>query len=94
MGADFGPDGRLYLLESGFNGLGFRSLVRRFDVDEAGAHNETEFLRSGLGVHDNLERLAVWRDPQGRIRLTMISEDNFRFFQRTEIVEYVVVENT
>ena len=93
VGADFGPDGRLYLLERGFNGLGFRSLVRRFDVDETGAHNETRLLRSGLGVHDNLEGLAVWQDPQGRIRLTMISDDNFRFFQRTEIVEYVVAEN-
>ncbi|MBL4813456.1 MAG: esterase-like activity of phytase family protein [Rhodobacteraceae bacterium] len=28
-GADFGPDGRLYILERAFSGLGFRTQVRR-----------------------------------------------------------------
>ncbi len=51
-----------------------------------------ELLRSGLGVHDNLEGIAVWRDDQGRMRLTMVSDDNFQFFQVSEIVEYVVPE--
>jgi hypothetical protein len=49
-------------------------------------------LRSAAGTHDNLEGLAVWRDVGGHIRLTMISDDNFRFFQKTEFVEYVVAE--
>ena len=40
--------------------------------------------------HDNLEGLSVWRDAQNRIRLTMISDDNFRMIQRTQFVEYVV----
>lgn len=94
VGADFGPDGRFYLLERGFNGLGFRSRVRRFDVTESGFVNDTEMFRTTTGTHDNLEGLAVWRDSDGLIRLTMISDDNFRFFQRTEVVEYVVPENT
>ena len=34
----------------------------------------------------------VWRDDLGRIRLTMVSDDNFRFFQRTEFVEYALDE--
>ena len=33
VGADFGPDGRLYVLERGFNGLGFRARVRSFTVE-------------------------------------------------------------
>lgn len=41
-------------------------------------------------MHDNLEGISVWQDPDGRIRLTMISDDNFMVFQRTEIVEYAV----
>lgn len=90
VGADFGPDGWLYLLERALTGPGFRSRIRRFDV--TGDHLKTEevLLQSGTARHDNLEGLSVWQDPQGRIRLTMISDDNFKFFQRTEIVEYAV----
>ncbi len=83
-GADIGPDGRLYLLERDFAGIGFRSRVRRFDLDGG---SEEVVLQTGLGVHDNLEGISVWQDADG-LRLTMISDDNFRFFQRTEIVEY------
>lgn len=83
-GADIGPDGRLYLLERDFAGIGFRSRVRRFDL--SGGSEET-ILRSGLGMHDNLEGISVWQDTDG-LRLTMISDDNFNFFQRTQIVEY------
>ncbi|WP_127113025.1 esterase-like activity of phytase family protein [Shimia sediminis] len=90
VGADFGPDGRFYLLERAFNGFGFRSRVRRFDVTPNGFANETELIRTFFGMHDNLEGLSVWRDPEGHIRLTMISDDNYRFVQRTEIVEYIV----
>jgi hypothetical protein len=43
-------------------------------------------------THDNLEGIAVWRDAEGFIRLTMISDDNGRApFQRTEFVEYRVL---
>lgn len=93
VGADIGPDGRFYLLERGFNGIGFRSRVRRFDMTPTGMNGETVLMQTGIGTHDNLEGLSVWRDPKGHIRLTMISDDNFRFFQRTEIVEYVVSDN-
>ena len=89
VGADFGPDGRLYLLERNLNGVfGFETRVRRFAVTEAGLADEEVILQSRTGQHDNLEGIAVWRDAAGDIRLTMISDDNFRSFQRTEIVEY------
>ncbi len=86
-GADIGPDGKLYVLERDFAGIGFRSRVRRFDL--VGGHEEV-LLETGIGVHDNLEGISVWRDDAGRLRLTMISDDNFRFFQKTEFVEYAV----
>lgn len=91
-GADFGPDGRLYLLERAFTGFGFSSRVRAFQLNPSGTKilSEETLLTSRTGTHDNLEGLSVWQDGQGRIRLTMISDDNFRFFQRTEIVEYVL----
>lgn len=89
--ADFGPDGRFYLLERQFFGLsGFASRVRRFVIGPAGPEAEETLLQSAPGQHDNLEGLSVWRDATGSLRLTMISDDNLLFLQRTEIVEYRV----
>ncbi|MDT1063135.1 esterase-like activity of phytase family protein [Paracoccus sp. CPCC 101403] len=90
--ADIGPDGRLYLLERDFMGLlGFRSRVRRFDLTPDGVTNEQELLVSLPLQYDNLEGMSVWQGPQG-IMLTLISDDNFSRFQRTEFVEFRVVE--
>ena len=91
VGADFGPDGQFYLLERWFTGLGFASRVRRFDVGSDGFENGVELFRSFNASHDNLEGLAVWEDEAG-VHLTMISDDNFRFFQRTEFVDYLVAK--
>lgn len=91
VGMDFDGEDRLYLLERHFAGIGgFASRVRRFTLDGNRIAAEEELLETELGAHDNLEGLAVWRDDTGRLRLTMISDDNFRFFQRTEFVEYSV----
>ncbi len=91
VGLDIGPDGRLYLLERWFTGLGFASRVRRFDMGPGGPMNGETLLRTYTGTHDNLEGIAVWSDGTD-IRLTMISDNNFRFFQRTEFVDYRVSE--
>jgi hypothetical protein len=84
-GADFGPDGRLYVLERAFLGLGFRSRVRSFAPDGG---DEREVLASGLRQHDNLEGIHVWQDADG-LRITLVSDDNLRpGLQRTELVDY------
>ena len=89
--ADFGPDGRFYVLERQFYGLaGFASRVRRFKIGPEGLSEEETLFQSALGQHDNLEGLSVWRDAAGWLRLTMISDDNLLILQRTEIVEYRV----
>jgi hypothetical protein len=90
VGADFGPDGRFYLLERGFTLFGFSSRVRRFEVTGDTIGNEVTLLETATGTYDNLEGLAVWRDDAGAIRLTMISDDNFKSFQVTQFVEYRV----
>jgi len=93
VGADIGPDGNFYLLERHLNGIfGFQTRVRRFDLGNDGLTDEQQLLETSSGTHDNLEGIAVWQDSSGHIRLTMISDDNFRAFQRTEIVEYRVTE--
>ncbi|MDO6591447.1 esterase-like activity of phytase family protein [Loktanella sp. D2R18] len=84
VGADIGPDGNLYILERDFTGFGFRSRVRRFDLS---GQNEEPILETAPLIHDNLEGISVWDDGIG-MRITMVSDDNFRLFQRTEIVEY------
>ncbi|WP_417250384.1 esterase-like activity of phytase family protein [Celeribacter sp.] len=88
---DVGPDGRLYLLERWFRGIGFSSRVRRFDLGEEGLSGEVTLIETGLGTHDNLEGMAVWRDEAG-IRITLISDDNFKPFQITEFVDYRVAD--
>ncbi len=93
VGADFGPDGLLYLLEREFTGIGFRSRVRRFSLTNTQVKFEETLLETSVWRHDNLEGLSVWRDGSGHIRLTMISDDNFRNLQRTEFVEYRVLKN-
>ncbi|HMM07757.1 MAG TPA: esterase-like activity of phytase family protein [Paracoccus solventivorans] len=88
VGADVGPDGRLYVLERQFRGLrGFQSRVRRYEFGEDHIGPPETLIETSLLQFDNLEGIAVWEDGQG-IRITMISDDNFLFLQRTELVEY------
>ncbi len=88
VGADFGPDGWFYLLERDFKGvMGFASRVRRMRMTPTGPQDEQVLLGTRFMQYDNLESISVWHDGQG-IRLTMISDDNFFFVQRTEVVEY------
>ncbi len=91
VSADVGPDGRFYLLERDFRGLsGFASRLRRFALDGSGVSQEVTVMESAPGTHDNLEGLSVWRDAGGVLVATMVSDDNFRFFQTTELVEYAL----
>lgn len=91
VGMDIDADGRLYLLERWFRGIGFSSRVRRFDLTDLGVKNEVELFSSRLGSHDNLEGIAVWKNDAGT-HITMISDDNFKVFQITEFVDYLVPE--
>lgn len=88
VAADFGPDGKLYLLERRFNGLtGFATRLRRFDLRADGFSKGEILLQTPVGRHDNLEGLSIWRAPDG-LRATMMSDDNFFALQVTELVEY------
>ncbi len=90
-GADIGPDGRFYLLERDYLlPFGVATRVRSFNLTKTELTDEHVVLQTGYGIHDNLEGISVWRDDQNHIRVTLISDDNFSFFQRTELVEYVV----
>lgn len=94
VGADVGPDGRLYLLERGFHGvLGFSTRLRRFDLTGAASdapRRGTVLVQTTAGRHDNLESVAIWRDGAGRLRATLLADDNQLFFQVTEFVDYLL----
>ncbi|MFQ8433517.1 esterase-like activity of phytase family protein [Amaricoccus sp. W119] len=89
--ADFGPDGRLYVLERRFKWLGgFATRLRSFALGPDGLTDETRLLSTRFGEMDNMEGISVWRDPKGRTRVTLISDDNFFALQRTYLVEYIL----
>ncbi|MFN6951104.1 MAG: esterase-like activity of phytase family protein [Albidovulum sp.] len=92
-GADFGPDGRLYLLERDFWPLlGFASRVRRITIDGDGVAGDEVIWQSDPGRRDNLEGIAAWADAKGNVRLTLVSDDNFLPVQKTELVDLRVTE--
>jgi hypothetical protein len=91
--ADIGPDGRLYVLEREFSWVGFRTRVRSFAIAPDRLTDEATLLTTRLNELDNMEGISVWTDPRGRIRVTLISDDNFFRLQRTEFAEYVLDED-
>ncbi|MEL6678898.1 MAG: esterase-like activity of phytase family protein [Pseudomonadota bacterium] len=94
VGADIGPDGRLYLLERDFQMLGgFSTRLRRFDMEDDGLTNEVTLLETGFSALDNMESLVVHRAADGGLRILMLSDDNFSVFQRTLLVEFAVEES-
>lgn len=89
VGADFGPDGALYLLERDFTWLGgFATRIRRFAQTRAGFGEGLTLLQTRTGELDNMEGISVWRDAGGVTRLTLIADDNFFLLQDTLLVEY------
>ncbi|WP_240637816.1 esterase-like activity of phytase family protein [Paracoccus aestuarii] len=94
VGADIGPDGMFYLLERDFRGpLGFASRLRRMDLVEGEVARDEVLMESRSMQYDNLEGISVWDDGEGP-RITLISDDNFLFLQRTELVEFRLHEGT
>lgn len=90
VGADFGPDGKFYLLERAIYPFGFYSRVRVMTIKRDAVGRIETVLQTKLGRHGNLEGLSVWQDPAGQIRLTMVSDDNYLPFMRGQIVEYIL----
>lgn len=91
VGADYGPDGRLYLLERAVSVLGFRTRIRRVALADGDVQAETLF-QSRLGQFDNLEGISLWRDKAGELRIMLVSDSNFFAVQRTEFVEFILRE--
>ncbi|MEE3102086.1 MAG: esterase-like activity of phytase family protein [Pseudomonadota bacterium] len=94
VGADFAPDGALWLLRRRFEPLGgFAFSVWRHAPDGEGFAAGERMLDLPFGdAVDNAEGLAVWFTPDGRTRILLISDDNFLPLQRTLLYEFELEE--
>ncbi len=91
------PGGDIIVLERRFrytDGINMR--LRRIAMRDvrAGALLDGEVLleADSLLEIDNMEGLSVHRDAKGRTVLTLISDDNYNFFQRTLLMQFAIVE--
>jgi hypothetical protein len=89
----FLPGGDLLLLERWFSvwrGVAFR--IRRIDLAaiRPGATVDGPIVMSAdmSGQIDNMEGLAVHRDAAGDTILTLVSDNNFSFLQRTLLLQF------
>lgn len=90
-GADFGPNGRLYVLERAFGmPAGFATRIRRFTLVNDIIANEETLLVNRSNRLDNMEGISVWLDADGQTRLTLVSDNNFNPLLHTVISEYLV----
>lgn len=87
VGADFGPDGRLYLLERDYLLNGFRTRIRRFEWDGEALSGEEELLKTRFWKHGNLEGISVRQTPEG-VLIELVSDNNFLPVMTTKFVRY------
>jgi len=85
VGLDFGPDGHLYLLERHFRIRAFSSRISRL---RQGQWSRRELLvETDPGLLGNHEGISVTRAPSGRLRATLIADNNLLPTVPTEIAE-------
>lgn len=93
------PDGGLLVLERRFRWTeGVKMRLRRIRAREIrpGAIMKGEVLFQADQRYniDNMEGVAVHRTPRGQIIITLISDDNFKFFQRTILLQFALIERS
>jgi hypothetical protein len=91
------PAGDLLLLERSFSrlhGVGLR--IRRValaSVTPGAILDGPALVEADMGYEiDNMEGLSVHRAPNGDVVLTLISDDNFAFYQRTLLLQFTLME--
>lgn len=95
--ARFLDNGDLLILERKFTpGFDIGMRLRRIRQREIGVGKVLDgetLIEAGLAMQiDNMEGLAVHRDSSGVTILTLVSDDNLNFFQRTLILQFALSE--
>lgn len=91
------PNGDVVLLERHLGSLiNFSIRLRRIKASDirpgARLQGQTLFEAGLRYAIDNMEGLAVSTMPDGEVRLTLMSDDNFSRFQRTLILQFALAE--
>lgn len=93
-GADFGPDGWLWIVERKFSLFtGFKTRIRRARWGAGAAPDAIEIMATfpaSAGL-DNLEGIAV-REEDGETRILLVSDDNFMALQRNVLALFAYSE--
>lgn len=91
--AGFGPDGKFWLLERRLGSVaGFATRIRRFAFADGGFGPPETLLETSPGTLDNMEGMSLWTDADGHTIVSLISDDNFLFVQKTILAEYELRE--
>src|SRR5690606_16724384 len=91
----FMPNGDLLVLERGLALLAFQMRLIRVPAADVkpGAHLKGEqLLQSSGGDIDNMEALGVHAGPDGELRITIVSDNNFNDFERNLLLEFSLPE--
>ena len=91
----FLANGDLLVLERGISFLSFNMRLFRIPAAEVkpGAHRRgTELLYASGADIDNMEALAVHPGPDGRTRITIVSDNNFNDWERNLLLEFSLPE--
>ena len=92
------PGGDILILERYFSwirGVGMRIRLLRLADIAPGKLIDGEILIEGRNAHqiDNMEALAVHKNADGETILTIASDDNFNWLQRTLLLRFALVED-
>jgi hypothetical protein len=92
--AAISPSGHLVIVERYFrfvSGIHLRIRAIRLADIKPGAIADGEVLLESDNNFDidNMEALAITKSVSGQILLTMLSDDNFNFFQRTILLRFL-----
>lgn len=91
------PDGGILVLERRFRwSEGINIRIRRVSPEALQSDRpilgETLFEAGSGTALDNMEGIAVHRSEAGETVVTLISDDNFNFFQSTVLLQFALVE--
>ena len=89
--ADFGPDGRLFVLERRFSMIwGYTTRISAYRVTAAGFSAPEILLQTLAGQFGDFEGMDIWAGPNNQTIATLISDDNFLPFEETTIAEFTL----
>ena len=92
VGADIGPDGRLWLLERAWHlPLRFATRVRTFRVESDRLSDPRTVLETRVGAWGNFEGISVRAAPGGVV-VALVSDDNGMDFLPAHYAEFLVPE--